>query len=167
MENRALTQKDIARFTPHGLKVEEHGNVKSVCLGFNRLNNKDRIFYEDIFTYQPIIDYKPILRNINTLTQEQWLEGYDEPVVPLVELAKIAFPETVAHSIDSIFCLVDKSTRFFFDDGAFNAFKNSEHCFIRCQTKMFDFLETHKFNAWGIPDNLVKYVTQEFNPYTK
>lgn len=172
-----LTLQDAARFVPHKLKAKTDNIVRDVVLCPEQ--NLTTVTVNNLITG---IGHKLIMRHINTLTQPTWLEGYAEPVIPLIELAKLSCPfETFEHEIiiddygidsDISINLFDKNNDRVLWCFTYNTFHN---CFITDetthykgksnQTELWGFMEKHKFNAWGIPDELVVYASDEFNPY--
>ncbi len=163
MSNQVLKAEHIARFVPHGLKVLNFC-FSDLELGvvIGKVSNARQISFSAAIESKTRI----LLRNINTLTTKQRLEGYDEPVVQLVELAKTFYSFDVYLVLKTKNEVVlDDISLFGFDNTSFYLDNGSKCPYRLNQTKLFEWLEKHKFNAWGIPDELVEYVTEENNPY--
>ena len=78
-----LELKHLAPYLPYNLKVSKL-HVMHTCLGIGSIDH--------ILTTQKEA-YKPILRPLSDLTKEIEING--EKFVPIVELAKIAYPDLV------------------------------------------------------------------------
>lgn len=118
-------------------------------------------------------DYKviPIIRHLDTLTQECVQADYNngEPFIPIVELAKIAFPDEEWQLHNS-----EKEAISFQDSGWHGEFwYDEEYCIIlMCGLGHFInqlqlFQQLIRWHYWpNKPENEeVVYVTETFNPY--
>ena len=109
--------------------------------------------------------YQPIIRHINTLTQECVQADYNEgkPFIPIVELARMAFP-MYSITLGEGFAWVDTdwdNLKFIFNDSDFNC----EGRRIVNQLQLFQ--QLIRWHYWpNKPENEeVVYVTETFNPY--
>jgi len=166
---KTLTHKDIAIYLPYDLKWS---NIKSgriinmeycymvdetICI----VDKKGIKYMEDIW---PIL---PVLYPISCLTEPTKLEGYDEPVIPLVELAKIAFPSVnwqfnsnIENATNGEFYF-GYNEDFYCSDGSGLATLHLQN-----QWQLFQFMAQHKIDFQGlIEQDLAVPVTEDFNPY--
>ena len=109
--------------------------------------------------------YQPIIRHIDTLTQECVQADYNngKPFIPIVELARIAFPQ---------YCIKFEDGRVWVDtDWDIASFNFNGKDFVSDIFRVFNQLQLFqhllKFHFWpNKPDGEdVVYVSDDFNPY--
>ena len=158
----------LATSLPYGLMLEtkeKYGEKELVDLygyEFNEglVHTSDR--EEDWWSYDCL---NPIIRHPDTLTQECVQADYNnrEPFIPIVELARIAFPQYCIKFEDGR-VLVDTD----WDIASFN-FNGKDFAsdFFRVFNQLQLFQHLLKFHFWpNKPENEdVVYVTETFNPY--
>lgn len=116
----------------------------------------------------------PIIRPLDSLTKECVQADYKNgnPFIPIVELAKIAFPKAAQDiNIKDGVCLVDTGGSYVFryviSDKSFMCvyLPENRECFIPNQLQLFQ--QLLKWHFWpNMPEGEeVVWVTNEFNPY--
>jgi hypothetical protein len=170
-------QEFMAASLPHGLKCITHHTSNEVkrIIGASFGNRiLFRVSYENQIDYPlPFEMILPIIRPLDSLTKECVQADYNEgnPFVPIVELAKMAFPKYacfLSDSSDSInkFVSVDTDYDYFrFSFDGFNFSYNGYGGYISNQLQLFQ--QLLKWHFWlNKPEGEeVIYATEEFNPY--
>lgn len=157
----------IANNLPYELKVMRQDN--STILEVIGVENKSYIFKGLKYGNISSKFNKPIMHHISSLTKPVRLKGYDVKQIPILLLAKISMPEEEWFLVEGVAVNTDREKRFYFDDRDFVCEIKYSRYWIESrvyeQQSLFNFLDQHHFNYRGIPDNLVEYITDEFNPY--
>lgn len=172
-----LTLENIAPFLPYGLKGnlinDEYyepvyaGELFRIETGLTTKKREPEPFvivddYEDYLQY-----FTPILRPMD-LTKPIILEGKE--VIPIVELAKIAFPRHDWFHVNAKNVVTeDKEKGFEFDGKDFDFYNMHDGKILPVynQLALFQWLFKHKFDVFGlIPLGLaIDINTLETNPY--
>lgn len=96
MENTItkLTLENIAPYLPYGLKRRLYGNFPIIEGNENIVDDIRTVAFDDPKLIRQLIEWdtaKPLLFPLSSLTKEITVDG--KTFVPIVELAKIAFPK--------------------------------------------------------------------------
>jgi hypothetical protein len=173
-----LEPKDICGYLPYGLVLKAK-NQKDLmdCFGVNLHHYESIIgmFQNEYSTYSyNLCDFEPILRPLSDLYKTITHNG--EEIIPIVELAKIAFPEQVNYRLESDYCditsRVSKSNyRLYYDENG-RRFKmlytgNFTPDFFCNQYQLFDYLHELKIDYRGLIESglAIDANTLEINPY--
>ena len=171
-------QEFLAASLPYGLKHQltekgifnldmEYPNSRNNCMKIIGTCGEDYDLSDGDWGvgYIDIDEFKPIIRHPDTLTQECIQEDYNDgkPFIPIVELARIAFPQYCIKFEDGR-VLVDTD----WDIASFN-FNGKDFAsdFFRVFNQLQLFQHLLKFHFWpNKPEGEeVVYVTETFNPY--
>jgi hypothetical protein len=144
-----ITKKEVAMYLPYKVMAydERQENKTDYIVGIYQ----DRLDFEN---WSPldcgqIENYKLCLRPLSDLTKEIEIEG--EKIVPIVELAKIAFPNS-KYELDGFHVNLGHGYSFYFDYtvNSFNCLKDyndktyNGSCFVPRQFELFQkLLEWH------------------------
>lgn len=168
-----LTLENIAPYLPYKLAVEHIDtdcNVNETTIDFVDMANTEMLTFmkgADFYFTNSDIKVKPILRPMD-LTKPIIVEGKE--IIPIVELAKIAFPNEKTWTIESeeegIISCMD------FDFGyRGNSFKSSGYMYkpvhVPSQLILFQWLLKHKFDVFGLIEKglAIDANTLTTNPY--
>ena len=149
-----LEIKHLAPYLPYGLKAKFQAKNKKTCRKY--VIGTISVMYSDcsICCYDTVNatpdNFKPILRPLSDLTKEIEING--EKFVPIVELAKIAYPDLV-WEFDRTRAISEwkkKPAYFFFQKNSFFAclFNNA----IPNQIVLFNKLFEWHFDVFGLID---------------
>lgn len=123
--------------------------------------------------YIEIDEFKPIIRHIDTLTKECVQADYNDgkPFIPIVELAKMAFPKIKKFNVKGNYVDLGHGYTFHYIKDSFDckAGYNDQtwdyHCHVLNQLQLFQ--QLLRWHFWpNMPEGeQVVYVTEDFNPY--
>jgi hypothetical protein len=180
---RKLELKDICGYMPHVLNVEIHKNaIDMEDSDYNLLNNTGRIIEiegiggkiidflvkdaKDDCLYYTIEDIIPILRPLSDLYRTITHNGKE--ITPIVELAKISFPEYSWKTMQK-FGAFAGSYRFDFYENirCFDCSYKGRGVRVDYQVRLFDYLHKLKIDYRGLIDSglAIDANTLEANPY--
>ena len=151
---RKLELKDIAGYLPYELKVIEYvfSEIHTIKLDIIKNLFLDRV--------------KPILRPLPDLYKEITNNG-SEQFIPIVELAKIAFPN-IKWKLASGMCVNENLEAFEFDEGYFySECRNVKNIAVHSQYQLFDKLHEWKIDYRGLIDACLAVSVYDLseNPY--
>lgn len=120
----------------------------------NELNNDKVIFYHKIPS-----DYKIIARKPD-LTLPIIVDGKE--IIPIVELAKIAFPKYKWQHDGQCFCEKEEAVFSFSKNGHFSAFRFGFEMLIHDQLSLFNWLFAHHYLI-GFDESMIVWATNEYD----
>jgi hypothetical protein len=160
---RTLTLQQAVAYLPYDIQVEDTLNGGSFSLTqtwsiplpeeYQDLYGKNRL--EQMLTDSSL---KMILRPLSDLTKEITVNG-GEPIVPMIELAKIAIPGVRKHAwkndcLRSLYpngvCAPDTEVVFNFDEGVFSYTYKKELRKVNNQLHLFQKLHELHFDLYGL-----------------
>lgn len=159
MDKKLLNK--ILPYCGYGLKAIYEDDIVDVCIsssGTNRINTERLLTKSSDGTYH----YKPVLFPPDCLSREIETEYGKE--IPLIEMAKIAFPKIKEWWIDTIYAQ-SKNVYFYFN--GHDSF-NSGGCHaleIQNQWGVFQYLYSRHIAFNLNPDDYVSVESLEKNPY--
>jgi hypothetical protein len=171
---RKLELKDICGYLPYKLKVlYEHSDTATVEVinikgGVQLCEKGDWRKYHIL---KEIEKCKPILRPLSDLYKTITHNGKE--IVPLLELAKMAFPK-FHFEMGKALCFTEDThygiLQFYYSDGSFLANlvdRSSRYARIDNQHQLFDYLHELKIDYRGLIDSglAIDANTLETNPY--
>lgn len=145
---KKLELKHLAAYLPYGLKI--HTGSEIIELGGFHNENWLNIFGNEIYCEGEI---KPILHPISDLTKPSLECG----LIPIVELAKIAYPKILKgiHQVGNI-CFIDSREKYVFgyanEASSFicTYIPENRNCFVNNQLDLFEYLFAHHFDVYGL-----------------
>lgn len=174
-------QEFLSASLPYGLQIyyEWDGEIAIKLVGLSY--NYKHIYLELKHPHKRETDIsliecagKPIIRPLSDLTKPIVQADYNDgkPFVPIVELAKIAYPKAIKQIrlLDDGVCVIDTSCNYVFvyvdEDDSFNCtyLPEDRNCYVKNQFQLFQQMIRWHFDL--IDEDCEKvYVTDEFNPY--
>lgn len=160
-----LTLENIAYYLPYGLKAE-----LQTAINFGEIYevtglNSDIVKLDGLEYWNHLFEIKPLLRPMSQLTQKITIEGKE--CIPIVELAKIAFPNVEWEA--------NRSLKISYKDRYMFEYWNDSFCFwdgdgkkgrVPNQLQLFQWLYKNKFDVFGLCDaGLALPVTEDNNVY--
>ena len=158
--NKELLNK-ILPYCGHSLKAIYEDDIVDVCIsssGTNRINTERLLTKSSDGTYH----YKPVLFPMTCINRE--IETKHGKEIPLIEMAKIAFPKIKEWWIDTIYAQ-SKNVYFYFNGhDSFNL--GSCHALeIQNQWGVFQYLYSRHIAFNLNPDDYVSVESLKRNPY--
>jgi len=157
---RKLELKDVSGYFPYGLKVLHDGYVKEAfAIGFQVKNPMVSLFWDDGKRARndnfDLNTCKPVLRPLSNLCKTIIHNGKE--IVPIVELAKIAFPNTawiLSKDFEEKYCAKYLGLEFNFVKHlkSFYIWRVDEDFGVNNQYILFDYLHELKIDYRGLID---------------